>query len=881
MRLFGYYIAHSFWNQIRKLLRSWVIIFILICALVGGIIGFSAGMIAEHSEETKVESQVDSEETDSEKDLQSGFNPLEASGLDPMGLAELIFALSILGFAMYEVATAESGGGSIFLPADVTLLFPSPLRPQSVLLFRLATRMGLFVFFTIYMICANGYMLQGIDTGKGVKAFIVVTWLLTYFTSKLLQMLVYLDISMKDSLKKRLRGIVLGLSVALFAFYYVSWTQSGVKPGIAANQILNAKYTNFIPLYGWLKGIAISALHENYLAAGIYAGLSLLAIVGLFVLVYMKKADFYEPAMAKSEEIAERLEKAKESRNGLGRKGRKSDEKTESRMGLKHGWGASIYFWKPMHERMIGKGYGILTKTSLTYLVFSVMAGFLGDMMWGINGGITSLVLLGVFVFYRSMGNPLMQDTGTSYFVMVPESTWLKLFYSLLSGTVNCIFDLLPSLIVLAVLYRPSVYIFLCGILILLSLDYYATVVSVFIDSAISESISKVVKQMVQIVFIYVGLLPDIILLVVGYVTDSILDILPYMAILNCSVGVILYALTPLVIDPMGVKASKPSREEAVGNVNQAKKDFTWIGCGAIVMILGTILAQIGVSLLADHICPEVLNTSYGTWLLTFLPEYLIAFPIGVFLICRVKNRGLSKAKEAPLGYGNTLKAIPALAFMLLSGSLVGGGLNLLFRKLLGKGGGNPVVSLIADDSILLRVIFMAVLAPIIEEFIFRKVLIDRLRPYGDLVAVVTSALIFGLIHGNLSQMFYAFGIGLVLGLIYLETGRLRYTIPFHMGINLLGAVIMPELLKQIDMKSIYAGKVSLPLIILVIYLVLYYVLAMIGFVVICITAVRHRYIRREMELPRFGAITVVWGNPGMLLFLVTVLGVIIYSVVG
>jgi membrane protease YdiL (CAAX protease family) len=258
---------------------------------------------------------------------------------------------------------------------------------------------------------------------------------------------------------------------------------------------------------------------------------------------------------------------------------------------------------------------------------------------------------------------------------------------------------------------------------------------------------------MVQIVFIYVGLLPDIILLVVGYVTDSILDILPYMAILNCSVGVILYALTPLVIDPMGVKASKPSREEAVGNVNQAKKDFTWIGCGAIVMILGTILAQIGVSLLADHICPEVLNTSYGTWLLTFLPEYLIAFPIGVFLICRVKNRGLSKAKEAPLGYGNTLKAIPALAFMLLSGSLVGGGLNLLFRKLLDKGGGNPVVSLIADDSILLRVIFMAVLAPIIEEFIFRKVLIDRLRPYGDLLAVVTSALIFGLIHGNLSQI--------------------------------------------------------------------------------------------------------------------------------
>ena len=51
MRLFLYYAAHSVKNQIKKLLKSKVLIFILICVVMGALIGIGAGKLAELSEE--------------------------------------------------------------------------------------------------------------------------------------------------------------------------------------------------------------------------------------------------------------------------------------------------------------------------------------------------------------------------------------------------------------------------------------------------------------------------------------------------------------------------------------------------------------------------------------------------------------------------------------------------------------------------------------------------------------------------------------------------------------------------------------------------------------------------------------------------------------
>ena len=47
MRLFGYYAWHSFVNQLRKLFKTWVLIFLVICMAIGALIGFGAAMLED------------------------------------------------------------------------------------------------------------------------------------------------------------------------------------------------------------------------------------------------------------------------------------------------------------------------------------------------------------------------------------------------------------------------------------------------------------------------------------------------------------------------------------------------------------------------------------------------------------------------------------------------------------------------------------------------------------------------------------------------------------------------------------------------------------------------------------------------------------------
>ena len=80
-------------------------------------------------------------------------------------------------------------------------------------------------------------------------------------------------------------------------------------------------------------------------------------------------------------------------------------------------------------------------------------------------------------------------------------------------------------------------------------------------------------------------------------------------------------------------------------------------------------------------------------------------------------------------------------------------------------------------------------LAPIMEEFLFRKLLIDRLHKHGELVAILTSAVFFGLLHQNVYQIVYATGAGLVLGYLYCKTGSYLAVTALHMIYNLIGVI--------------------------------------------------------------------------------------------
>ena len=77
-----------------------------------------------------------------------------------------------------------------------------------------------------------------------------------------------------------------------------------------------------------------------------------------------------------------------------------------------------------------------------------------------------------------------------------------------------------------------------------------------------------------------------------------------------------------------------------------------------------------------------------------------------------------------------------------------------------------------------------AVVPPFVEEFLFRGVILSQFRKYGDFFAVIASALLFGLLHRNFSQIVFAFICGLALGITLVRTNNIWIPVGIHMFVN-------------------------------------------------------------------------------------------------
>lgn len=74
-----------------------------------------------------------------------------------------------------------------------------------------------------------------------------------------------------------------------------------------------------------------------------------------------------------------------------------------------------------------------------------------------------------------------------------------------------------------------------------------------------------------------------------------------------------------------------------------------------------------------------------------------------------------------------------------------------------------------------------------------RGLVLRLLQPYGKRFAIVLSALLFGLFHGNVVQIPFAFLVGLVLGYVTVE-----YSVVWAMVLHIINNFVLVELLSML-----------------------------------------------------------------------------------
>ncbi|MCR4589885.1 MAG: CPBP family intramembrane metalloprotease [Lachnospiraceae bacterium] len=83
-------------------------------------------------------------------------------------------------------------------------------------------------------------------------------------------------------------------------------------------------------------------------------------------------------------------------------------------------------------------------------------------------------------------------------------------------------------------------------------------------------------------------------------------------------------------------------------------------------------------------------------------------------------------------------------------------------------------------------ILLYGVITPVIEELIFRWLFFRKLCTYVRAeAALIASALIFGLYHGNAVQFIYAFIFGLVLGYVYRRFENILSSMLIHSAANI------------------------------------------------------------------------------------------------
>lgn len=213
-----------------------------------------------------------------------------------------------------------------------------------------------------------------------------------------------------------------------------------------------------------------------------------------------------------------------------------------------------------------------------------------------------------------------------------------------------------------------------------------------------------------------------------------------------------------------------------------SKIGFNYFALGIIVLVL-----NLFIGLFISIINPNLLSNQTMMTFFSAIWTYLLTLPIFIYIMRKTEAKTLEKHKMTVKTF---VICISITMFLMWIGNIMGVIITSGIGSLIQHEVANPINDVINNSGLVANLIIITTIAPIFEELIFRKLLIDRTIKYGGTISVLLSGLLFAFFHGNLNQFFYAFLLGGFFAIVYIKTGQIKYTIGLHMIINFIGSVV-------------------------------------------------------------------------------------------
>ncbi|GAA0182437.1 putative ABC exporter domain-containing protein [Clostridium sediminicola] len=421
----------------------------------------------------------------------------------------IVTGLLVIG-TLLLIKAAVKNGGTFFRQSDVNLVFTSPVSQKKVLIYGFIKQLYRTIFFLFIFVfqipnIKNNFALS--NEGILIALFAVFIYLLT---TSVLSILIY-SLSSNSKMTKYIieKGINILLAAIVIAYLFYLYKTRDMFA--AANVLFNSQLFMYLPFFGWIKALLLSAIGVGNATVWI----NMVLLIGFYAVVVailvMVNTDYYEDVLGATENYEEVIKLKKEGKSMYAGMKNKKLRKVNSKF---TGTGAKAIFQRHMLEYRKA-GFLFIDTSTIVFLVSSIVYSFFLRSVQGID---TILYFSVYMLFIFSFQGKWIYENTKPYIFLIPASSASKVFYATLADNIKHFIDGIALFLVAGIIKGAD------PITILLCIIVFTTYGSVFIygdvwarsifGSVHSKNLEVFFKFLLVIVITIPGLAANILILV-------------------------------------------------------------------------------------------------------------------------------------------------------------------------------------------------------------------------------------------------------------------------------------------------------------------------------------------------------------------------------
>ena len=456
------------------------------------------------------------------------------------GVCTAIFML----FAYITLFSGLNSGNSFFTLSDVHLLFPSPIKPKTILLYGMAKQVGTSFLMCIF-IAFQGANLRNLGIDVSGMVLIYFGLFFTLLMSSLTTSVIY-SYTNGSVVRKKITQVVLYASIFIIMGFIA-------KEHSVANDILNSALStvnssvfDFVPIYGWAKGLMSALYFGNYTTAIIWGAVIIVYSIVMYILIARSNGEFYEDAISGAQRKAEL--KAIQRANGSNMGGLSLKKKFKIKaQGISSGRGTGTIFFKQILEQR-RKGIAFVDATTL---IMGIVVVGVSLATKSLNNNTVSLLfsfgIAGYMALFLNMSGPWVNEMKKPFIYLIPGSNFKKLFLASISSILKGLADAAVIFGIAGFILEISFLQWAVCVVAFSGFGFVYTAGDILCKRIFKRQINKGILNFIYFIMLVVLIIPSVIIaLIVGFMLAVVgFELFALLAFL--AVNILVYLLMLLL----------------------------------------------------------------------------------------------------------------------------------------------------------------------------------------------------------------------------------------------------------------------------------------------------------------------------------------------